>query len=57
VRTVADMTMLEAGVNTLDWDQRDDNGVSVAAGQYIIRVEATATGEPDSSKLTLVTVE
>ncbi len=56
VRTVADMATLEAGVNSLDWDQLDDAGTPVAAGQYIIRVEAMADGEPDSSKLVLVDV-
>jgi len=41
VRLLADETF-KPGVHVLNWDRRDDTGLSVASGIYLFRLEAGA---------------
>jgi len=52
VRTVCDGTLVQEGVNALNWDLKSTRGTRVPNGRYIIRV--TAAGE-DGQKVQAVT--
>jgi flagellar hook assembly protein FlgD len=51
VRTLADGTM-EAGSHAVEWDGADDSGKRVAAGIYMVQLNAP--GETASRKLTVI---
>ena len=54
VRTLAADKPLEAGLQTLLWDRRAGNGLSVPAGLYLVRVTARAEDGGQSTGLATV---
>jgi serine protease len=51
VRTIADSKPLDAGLQTLLWDGRAENGLAAPAGLYMVKVTARNAGGEQSSAM------
>ncbi len=49
IRTIITDSPMDEGINTLLWDRRDENGLNVPSGLYMIRVDARDPGGAQTS--------
>ncbi|HJN18830.1 MAG TPA: FlgD immunoglobulin-like domain containing protein, partial [Armatimonadota bacterium] len=54
VRTIITDSPMDQGINTLLWDRRDENGLNVPSGLYMIRVDARDPGGAQTSGMATV---
>jgi len=54
IRTIVTDSPMDEGINTLLWDRRDENGLNVPSGLYMIRVDARDPGGAQTSGMATV---